>query len=133
MIIPVTAVFAALTALLMLLLAVRVVLFRRRLGIGIGDGGDHDCQVAIRAHANLMEYAPIMLIMLAIGELNGVSAVLIYTVGMAFILGRFLHAWGFIRSRGGAHMGRMVGVGLNWLAMLAMTALLLINVGRVAA
>ncbi|PAV25955.1 hypothetical protein C8D92_10526 [Tamilnaduibacter salinus] len=133
MIIPVTAVFAALTALLMLFLAARVVAFRRRLKLGMGDGGDRDCQVAIRAHANLVEYAPIMLIMLAIGELNGVSATLIYMVGMMFILGRFLHAWGFIRSRGGAHMGRMVGVALNWLAMLAMAALLLINVGRVAA
>lgn len=133
MIIPVTAVFAAFTALLMLFLAWRVTTFRRKHNAGLGDGGgDRDFQVAIRAHANLVEYAPITLIMLAVGELNGVSSGQIYGVGMLFIIGRLLHAWGFIKRRGGASLPRFLGVLFTWLSMLILAVMLVINVMRVS-
>ncbi|WP_148864567.1 MAPEG family protein [Marinobacter fonticola] len=132
MIIPVTAVFAAITAMLMLFLAWRVTTFRRKYKTALGDGGQQDFQVAIRAHGNLVEYAPIALILMAIGELNGVAAVYIYGVGMLFIIGRLLHAWGFIQSRGGYALSRMIGVLFTWLAILIMALLMLINVARVS-
>lgn len=132
MIIPVTAVFAAVTAFLTLFLAWRVTTFRRKYKTGLGDDGQRDFQVAIRAHANLVEYAPITLIMMAIGELNGVAALYVYGVGMLFIVGRLLHAWGFIQSRGGYALSRMFGVLFTWLAMLIMALLMLANVIRVS-
>lgn len=132
MIIPVTAVFAAVTAFLMLFLAWRVTTFRRKFKAGMGDGGDHDFEVAIRAHGNLVEYAPIALILMAIGELNGVSAVNVYAVGMLFVVGRLLHAWGFIKSRGGYALSRMIGVLFTWLSILMMAGLLLLNVAQVS-
>jgi uncharacterized membrane protein YecN with MAPEG domain len=133
MIIPVTAVFAAITGFLALFLAWRVTTFRRKHNAGLGDaGGDRDFQVAIRAHGNLVEYAPIILIMMAIGELNGIASGQIYWIGMLFIVGRLLHAWGFIKSRGGTALSRMIGVLFTWLAMLAMAVMLLINVARVS-
>ncbi|TBW55466.1 MAPEG family protein [Marinobacter halodurans] len=132
MIVPVTAVFAAITAILMLFLALRVSLFRRKLKVGIGDGGQKDIEVAIRAHANLVEYAPIMLILMALGELNGVYVIYVYLVGMLFVVGRLLHAWGFIRSRGGYALGRMFGTLFTWLAVLVMAALTLLNVVQVS-
>lgn len=132
MIIPVTAVFAAITSFLMLFLAWRVTTFRRKYKTGLGDDGQRDFQVAIRAHANLVEYAPIALILMAIGELNGVAAMHIYGVGMLFIIGRLLHAWGFIQSRGGYALSRMVGVLFTWLSILIMALLMLVNVARVS-
>lgn len=132
MIIPVTAVFAAITALLMLYLAWRVTTFRRKYKTGLGDSGQKDFEVAIRAHANLVEYAPIALILMAIGELNGVYVLYVYGVGMLFIIGRLLHAWGFIRSRGGYHPGRLVGTVFTWLSILVMALLMLANVLRVS-
>ncbi|MGP4845037.1 MAPEG family protein [Marinobacter sp. 1Y8] len=132
MIIPVTAVFAAVTAFLMLFLAWRVTTFRRKFKAGMGDAGNHDFEVAIRAHANLVEYAPIALILMAIGELNGVSAVSVYAVGMLFVVGRLLHAWGFTKSRGGYALSRMIGVLFTWLSILIMAGLLLLNIAQVS-
>lgn len=132
MIIPVTAVFAAITALLMLFLAWRVTTFRRKHNTGLGDSGERDFEVAIRAHANLVEYAPIALILMAIGELNGVYVIYVYAVGMLFVVGRLLHAWGFIQSRGGSHMGRLVGTLFTWVSILLMAVLTLANVFRVS-
>ncbi|MEQ5835535.1 MAPEG family protein [Marinobacter sp. R17] len=132
MIVPVTAVFAAITAILMLFLALRVSLFRRKLNVGMGDGGQKDIQVAIRAHANLVEYAPITLILMGLGELNGVYVIYVYAIGMLFIVGRLLHAWGFIRSRGGYALSRMFGTLFTWLSILVMAALTLLNVVQVS-
>lgn len=128
MVIPVTAVVASFTALLSLYLAYRVTVFRRKFKVGVGDNGDRDFQTAIRAHANLIENAPIVLIMMGVGELNGVSETWIYGLGMLFVLSRMAHAWGFIKSRGGAHPGRMFGVVGTWLTMLGLAVLLVINV-----
>lgn len=128
MVIPVTAIFASITALIMLFLAYRVTGFRRRLKAGLGDNGDRDFNTAIRAHANLVEYAPMTLLLLGIAELNGVRAQWIYLLGLAFVISRLLHAWGFIRSRGGAHTGRFLGIVINWLVLLILVALNIWNV-----
>ncbi|MEP3562876.1 MAG: MAPEG family protein, partial [Marinobacter sp.] len=73
MIIPVTAVFAAVLGILLLVLSVLAVRFRLKYQIGMGVNDDPVFQATVRAHANLVEYAPLGLIMLAIAELNGVS------------------------------------------------------------
>lgn len=107
MIVPMSAVFASLTALLFLALSFRVVMFRLKYRKGMGITDDLDFQAADRAQANLVEYAPFALILLALGELNGVASQLVYWVGVAFIAGRVLHAWGMISGRGGPHKARM--------------------------
>lgn len=131
MIAPVSAVFAAVLGLLLVILSVLVSRFRLRLKHGLGVTEDIDFQATVRAHANLVEYAPIGLIMLAIAELNGVSATLIYWTGMAFVVGRLLHAFGMIKGRGATHMARMVGILLTWLALVVLALLLLWNVYQV--
>ena len=133
MIVPVTAVFAAVVGLLLLVLSAQVVKFRLKYGLGLGVNDDRDFESAVRAHANLVEYAPVGLIMLGIAELNGVSSTLIYWTGMALVVGRILHAFGMINGRGGPHKARMIGIVLTWLAILAAAVLLLWNVGQVYA
>lgn len=131
MIVPVTAVFAAVTGLLLLVLSFQVVRFRLKYRKDLGVTDDRDFQSAVRAHANLVEYAPLGLLMLGLAELNGVSSSLIYWTGMALVVGRVLHAWGMINGQGGPHKARMVGILLTWLAILVAAFLLLANIYQV--
>lgn len=128
MIVPVTAVFAAVLGILMLVLSVQVVKYRLKYNKGIGVTEDRHFQVAVRTHANLVEYAPLGLIMLGIAELNGVASGLIYWTGMALVAGRILHAWGMFNGKGETHKARALGMILTWLAILVAAILLLWNV-----
>jgi len=131
MIVPVTAVFAAVLGLLLVVLSLFVSRHRLRLKQNLGVSEDIDFQATVRAQANLVEYAPIGLIMLAIAELNGVSGTLIYWTGLGFVVGRLLHAFGMINGRGGPHMARMAGILLTWLAIVVLALLLIWNVYQV--
>src|SRR5690554_7324729 len=91
MLMPVTGVFAAVLGILMLVLSAYVVKFRMKYNKGMGVTDNPDFQAAVRAHGNLVEYAPIVLIMLGIAELNGVATGYVYWTGMAFVTGRLLH------------------------------------------
>ena len=56
--------YAALNALILLILSMRVVQARFRTGTPIGDGGKPEMAAPLRAHANSAEYVPIALILL---------------------------------------------------------------------
>jgi uncharacterized membrane protein YecN with MAPEG domain len=127
MITPVSAVFAGVVALLMLFLAYRVSMFRLKHKQGMGHNDNPDFEAAVRSHANLAEYAPIALILLVVGELNGVNSQLIYWVGLIFVGGRVLHAWGMAKAQGGPHKARLIGILLSWLSIAVMAGLVLWN------
>ncbi|MDX1459405.1 MAG: MAPEG family protein [Marinobacter sp.] len=128
MILPVTAVFASVCAILLIILSYRVSSFRMRYKHGLGVNEDRDFEVAVRTQANLTEYAPMALILLGLGELNGVAVGWIYGLGMTFVVGRILHAWGMVNGRGGAHKARFYGTAMSWLAMLLLAVAVLLNV-----
>ena len=65
---PVFFVCAGLLGLLVVVLTVNVGLMRGRKKINLGDGGDPEMTAAIRAHANLIEFAPLCLLLIYIGE-----------------------------------------------------------------
>ena len=46
---------------------------------------------AVRAHGNLIEYAPLFLILMLIAELNGLSSFYLHVSGSIFTTGRFMH------------------------------------------
>lgn len=122
----ITSIYAALGAILVVLLALRVVLRRRRTTIGLGDGGDRDLEQCIRVHANAVENLPLALILLLLLELRGIPAPWLHGFGIAVILSRLLHAWGFSRRKG-VSFGRFFGTLVGWLAVLAMAAMLLVH------
>lgn len=128
MIIPVTGVFAAVIGILLLVLSAHVSRFRMKYKKGLGVTDDPDFVAAVRAHGNLVEYAPLGLIMLGAAELNGVASGLVYWTGMALVVGRILHAWGMINGHGGPHWARALGILLTWLSILALALLLFWNV-----
>jgi uncharacterized membrane protein YecN with MAPEG domain len=115
----VTALYAALIALWLLVLAARVSLGRRRFKVGLGDGGHVELQRAIRAHANAAEWALPVLLLLLIAELTRASPLLLHACGIALVVGRVLHGVG-LWSSSGYSFGRFAGTGLTWLTLLVL-------------
>lgn len=119
-----TGLYAALCALLIFALSLRIALLRRALRIGIGDGGDAGLARAIRAQANAIEYVPLLLVMLLIAENNGASIVMVHACGAALLLARVLHAVGLSGSAG-VSFGRFWGILLTWAVLLVLGAQLI--------
>lgn len=115
----ITALYAALTAFLFLALAYQVVLQRRRAHVSLGAGDDQGLERAIRAHGNLAENAPIVLLLMLICELNGGAVALLHVAGAAFIIARVLHAQG-LTATAGLSKGRFYGVLVTWIVIIAL-------------
>lgn len=120
----VTGLYAALAALLVIALSLRVMSLRHKHKVGLGTGGEEGLARAIRAHANAVEYLPIALLLLLILELNQTRVWLVHVFGIVLIVARVLHAIG-LSARSGYSFGRFVGTALTIAAMLAMALLLL--------
>ena len=110
---PITAFYAGLLGILMLILAFRVVAVRRATSIGLGDGGDALLFSRIRIHGNATEYVPLALFLMLILELNGGSARWLHVLGVALLVGRLAHAQGLSQSTG-TSAGRFIGNVLTW-------------------
>lgn len=116
----VTALYAAILALVLLVLSFRVIAVRRRLGVAVGDGGDDTLTRRIRAHANFTEYVPIALILMLASELAGAPDWMLHALGATLVVGRIVHAWSL-----SAHSipGRTIGMSLTFLVLLGGAAL----------
>jgi len=62
--------------------------------ISVGDGGRMDLLIAMRRHANFVEYVPYFMLMFAVLELNGAPATLLHGLGIAMVVSRVCHAAG---------------------------------------
>jgi hypothetical protein len=112
----ITALYAGLNGLILLVLAIRVARQRGRSQVGLGTGGDATLERAIRIHGNAVESIPIVLILLGLAEACGSSPILLHGIGVALTLGRLLHIWGLTQSSG-VSFGRAAGMSLTWLAL----------------
>lgn len=113
----ITALFAAISALLFFALTVFVVVNRARTKVSIGDGGDERLALAIRIFGNFIEYVPITLILMAVVEINGAAIWQLYTLGGLLVAGRLLHLVG-LKTDKPITVGRLVGITANWVAIL---------------
>ncbi|MCK9537729.1 MAPEG family protein [Dokdonella sp.] len=123
----VTAIYAALATLLVLVLAARVSLGRYGAKVSLGDGGDRELTRRIRVHANALENLPLALILLLLLDLAQFPVAWLHTCGIVLIVARVLHAVGLSRADGPS-FGRSVGTALTWGVMLVMAILLLAGV-----
>jgi len=112
----VVAFYAGLTGLLLVVLALRVSARRMRLKVGLGDGGDELLRRAIRVHANAVEWALPILLLLTLAELNRAPPLLLHICGIALLIGRITHALAVSRTTKSS--GRFVGIGLNSAALI---------------
>ena len=122
----ITAIYAALHALLLLGLASRIVRYRLSARIGLGTAGDARLEQLTRVHGNAVEYVPIALILLLLLELTGLPAAWLHAFGAGHLIARVLHAIG-LSGHKGMSFGRLQGTLWTWVAILAMASTLLVR------
>jgi hypothetical protein len=108
----ITITTAGLIGLLLLILSLRVVQVRQSAGVSLGDGGDTKLLQRIRAHANLTEYAPIILILLFLAEGSFGSGWFVGALAVLFLLARIAHPVGMAMPA--PNLPRVLGTAGTW-------------------
>ena len=96
----ITLLFTLILSLFMLILAMRVLDLRgspvtKPFHKPNREIDPNDLERAIRGHGNLIEYAPLFLILMLTLELSDASVTLLYIAGIIFSLGRLMHGIAF--------------------------------------
>ena len=86
----ITSAYLAVLALLYTVLAVQVGRLRQRDRAAFGDNGSLALRSAIRAHANFIEYVPIITLMVAMLEMSGLAAAWVHLLMGALLVSRLL-------------------------------------------
>ena len=106
MILPIALTTAGAAALVNFWLSFRIASLRSSENIWVGDGGHPLLTARMRAQLNFAEYAPIVLILIALVEWSRGSHLWLEIVAGLFVLGRVCHAFGM----DGWKPGRMIGM-----------------------
>ncbi len=120
-----TSIFAAVLALVYVVLAGWVMAGRTTKHTLEGDGGDPELQKRVRAHGNFGEYVPLALIVIGLYEGGGGSHGLVLALLWALLIGRLLHPVGLFARPNTVPMFACRGGGM-------LLTLLSIAVGAVA-
>lgn len=117
---PVTSLFAAFSAVWLIVLSASVILRRRKASVGLGAGGDVELERKIRAQANFTEYTPFALILSALAEVQGAHGGLLGAAAAIYLAGRVAHGYA-LAFTASAPLLRVAGVAatMNVLALLA--------------
>lgn len=118
--------YLAFNAALLLLLSIKVTRERIRNKVSFGDGGVPALQRAIRVQANAVEYVPIMMLLLIVGELIGLDPPWLHGLGLVFSASRVLHAAGLTQTSSRS-FGRYWGTVGTWSSLLAAILLVLVQ------
>lgn len=99
MVLPVTLATGGALGLLYVALSLRIVELRVRYRVSLGERAPDPAQAAelqqrVRAHANLGEFAPFLLILLGLIEQTGASRLLLGAIAVVLVLARLAHAIG---------------------------------------
>lgn len=117
MTISITPIYAGLISLLYVFLSFRVIGMRRKAQVGLGDGGNRSLMRRQRVHGNFAEYAPLVIVLMALAELQEQSARTIHLIGICLVVGRMLHAYGVSQEPELAKL-RVAGMALTFSALI---------------
>jgi uncharacterized membrane protein YecN with MAPEG domain len=123
----ITSAYLGILALLYLVLGLQVSRLRRGHRVLFGDGDNIKLRSAIRAHANFVEYVPLIVLMVAMLEISGMPAMPVHLLMGALLVARLLHPLGmYVGPRTlQFQICRVGGISLTLLVMLAAALLLL--------
>ena len=116
----ITLLYTSLITIFAIFLALRNGVIRGKTKTMLGDGGSSELLQSMRAHGNLMEHAPIALILLLLLEMQGVVDWKLHLIGSTFFLCRILHAYGISISRESTPY-RVVGALGSWVLKMGMS------------
>src|SRR4051794_14527027 len=118
-----TALYAGILGLMALYLGSIPGRMRGKLKISVGDGGYPDMVLAMRRHANFVEWVPLAIILIALLEISGAPKMAINGFGIALVAFRICHAIGLqketmnvpTRIIGAGGTALLVGAASIWL------------------
>ena len=124
-----TTLYGALLGLWLVILSLRVIALRGGPGMGwlkFGYTGEQALTRSVRAQGNLIEYAPLFVILMFLAESGGVSSFSLHYYGGTFLLGRLMHGicMGFMKK---SVVLRAGGTIITLLPLLGISVLLLMQ------
>jgi uncharacterized membrane protein YecN with MAPEG domain len=123
----ITGLYLAILALLYGVLGLQVSRLRRGNRVLFGDGDNRELRSAIRAHANFIEYVPIITLMVAMLEMAGAPALRVHLLMGALLVARLMHPLGmYVGPRTlQFQICRVGGISLTLLVLLAAAIMIL--------
>ena len=123
----ITAVYAAIFALIFVALSGWIVAGRVRGNALFGDGGNQELQKKIRIQANFAEYVPFALLLIALLEARGAGPVFINLLLIVLLVARTAHRIGMLAPQNSPQQFGCRGGGIAaTLGVIVVTALALI-------
>ena len=116
--------YAAVLAVMFVLLSIRTLRLRRTLRIGLGDAGNERMLRAMRVHSNFAEYVPLSLVMLLLVEGQGAHPALVHGLCLCLLVGRISHAFGVSQQKENYRF-RVLGMALTFTTLITSSGYLL--------
>ena len=125
----ITGTYVSLLALLLVTLSCRVMALRGTpifKWFAFGNDGEQSLRRAIRGHGNLIEYAPIFLILMLVAEMGGLKETALHSYGIVFFVARLMHGlcFGFLKH---SPILRVGGTALTLGSILGLAVLVLMR------
>jgi uncharacterized membrane protein YecN with MAPEG domain len=114
----ITLITSSIIGILLVLLSFNVGRWRIKTKTNLGAGESMELQCAIRAQGNLIEYAPIALILIGLLEFNHANHFLVLGLGVTFVIARIAHGYGLGFTPNGKSIFRMIGTILTMSTLL---------------
>ncbi len=122
-------IYAAIFAIMLVGLSLRVAKTRGNVRVALGDGGNIVLQRRIRAQGNFIEYVPMALLLFLFVEMQGWPHWLVHALCLILLLARIVHAYGVAQEPEDFRL-RATGMATTALVLLAAAGLLLFNAIR---
>ncbi|EGM77513.1 MAPEG superfamily protein [Rheinheimera sp. A13L] len=126
MTLAITSFYAAVLALIYVVLAVLVIRQRFKCRVGLGTGKEPQLLQTVRMHGNFAEYVPFLLILVALMELQQSPVWQLHLVAGLTLAGRVLHAVGLWQSSG-TSVPRFLGMISTFAALIVGAVFLLLK------
>lgn len=129
MIPTIVPIYAAIFAVMLVVLSLFVAKTRGDVRIAIGDGGNIVLQRRIRVQGNFTEYVPMALILFTFVELQGWPRWLVHGLCLVLLAARLLHAYGIAQEPEDIRL-RATGMATTAVLLVAAAGLLLTSAIR---
>ena len=116
---PISTLFVTGMGILFLILSIQVMRRRTVAKVSLGDGGDEGLIRSSRGQGNLVEYAPFMMSLVVVAELQGGYPWVIGAAAAAFFIGRLGHGYA-LSFTDKSVLGRGGGIVLTFVGMVVM-------------
>jgi len=117
-------IYAAVLAILFVILSLQTIRARRKFQIALGDAGNTQMLRAIGVHANFAEYTPLAILLLFFVEGRGATPFLVHALCLLLLLGRISHAYGVSQVKENFKF-RVSGMVMTFTVILSTSAYLL--------